>query len=116
MTGRIPVRLFTDSESTLESVASSQQIVTKTLRIRIVDLNEILLRSAVTSYAWLPTEMMWADILTKEKKLPDSLEDILLKNAMNLQDVNINKVKAFRQKVRMTNIQKSKALETPTHQ
>ena len=79
VTGRIPVRLFTDSESTLESVASSQQIVTKTLQMRIVDLKERLLRGAVTSYAWLPTEMMWADILTKEKKLPDSLEDILLK-------------------------------------
>ena len=29
--GRIPVCLFTDSDSTLESVASSKQIITKTL-------------------------------------------------------------------------------------
>ena len=37
---RIPTRLYTDSESTLESVASSKQIVTKTLRNVIVDLKE----------------------------------------------------------------------------
>ena len=41
--GRIPVRLFTDSESTLESVASSKQVVTKTLRMTIVDLKERLI-------------------------------------------------------------------------
>ena len=34
---RIPIHLFTDSESTLESVASSKQISTKTLRNVIVD-------------------------------------------------------------------------------
>ena len=36
---RIPFSLFTDSESTLESVASLKQIVTKTLRTVIMDLN-----------------------------------------------------------------------------
>ena len=36
--------LFTDSESTLESVASSKQIVTKTLRMTIVDLKERLIK------------------------------------------------------------------------
>ena len=39
---RIPIRLYTDSESTLESVASSKQIITKTLRNVIVDLKERL--------------------------------------------------------------------------
>ena len=38
--GRIPLRLFTDSESMLESVASTKQISTKTLRNVIVDLKE----------------------------------------------------------------------------
>ena len=41
----------------------------------------------VTSYTWLPTEIMWANILTWEKKLPESSEDVLVKNIMNLQDV-----------------------------
>ena len=84
VSGRIPVHLFTDSESTLECVASSKQIVTKTLWMTIVDLKERLLRGEVTSYAWLPTEIMYPDILTKEKKLPESLEDVLIKNMMNL--------------------------------
>ena len=69
VTGRIPIHLFTDSESTLESVASSKQVVTKTLRMTIVDLKERLIRGEITSIAWLPTERMWADLLTKEKKL-----------------------------------------------
>ena len=37
---RIPVYLFIDSESTLESVASSKQISTNTLRNVIADLKQ----------------------------------------------------------------------------
>ena len=40
--------------------------------MKIVDLKERLLRGDMTSYAWLPTEMILADILTKEKKLTDT--------------------------------------------
>ena len=58
---RIPIRLFTDSESTLESVTSSKQIVTKTLRMVIMDLKERLLRGEINSITWLPTRNMWAD-------------------------------------------------------
>ena len=47
---------------------------------------------------------MWADILTKEKKVPLQLEDVLTNNKMDLQDTIRNKVMAFGQKVRMTNI------------
>ena len=109
--GRIPVCLFIESESTLESVASSMQIITKTLRMTIVDLKERLLRGDITKYSWLLTERMWADLLTKERKLPEDLEDVLIRNNMNLQDTSINEVKAFRQEVRMTNIQNRKAIE-----
>ena len=76
---RIPICLFTDSESILESVTSSKQIVTKTLRMTIVDLKEWLLRGDLTSITWHSTEKMWADLLTKERKLLDDLEDALLK-------------------------------------
>ena len=76
---RIPVGLFTDSEYTLESVASLKQIVTKTLRMTIVDLKEGLLKGEIASYSWLPKEQMSADLLTKEKKIPDDLENVLLK-------------------------------------
>ena len=92
---RIPIRLYTDSESTLESVASSKQIITKTLRNVIVDLKERLVNGEISSYAWLPTQNMWADILTKEKQLPETLEDVLIRNIMDLGDTTLNKVQAF---------------------
>ena len=37
---RIKVRLFTDLEPILESIASSKQIERKTLRLTVVDLKE----------------------------------------------------------------------------
>ena len=77
----------------------------------IVDLKESLLKVDVTSYTWLPMKMMWADMFTKEKKLSESLEDVLFWNVMILQDVNMNEVKAFGQEVRMTNIHNRKAVE-----
>ena len=66
---RIPVYLYTDSESKLESVASSRQISNKTLRNVIVDLKERLVNGEITSYAWLSTHNMWANIHTKEKNV-----------------------------------------------
>ena len=90
----ILILLFTDSESTLKSVASSKQIVKKTLRPFIMDLKEILLSGEITSIAWLPTKDMWADLLTKETKLPKGLEDIFTKNDMKIENASINEVKA----------------------
>ena len=102
---RIPIRLFTDSESTLESIASSKQIVTKTLRPVMIDLKERLLSGESTSIAWLPTKGMLADLLTKETKLPKALEDIFTKNDMKIEDASINEVMAHGHEVRMSNIQ-----------
>ena len=55
---RIKVRLFMDSESTLESIASSKQVERKSLRMTVVDLKERLLDGEVYSYSWLLTEDM----------------------------------------------------------
>ena len=55
---RIPVYLFTDSESTLESIASPKQITTKTLRNFITDLKQRLIDEDISSYAWIPTNSM----------------------------------------------------------
>ena len=101
---RIPVYLFTDSESTLESVASTKQITTKTLRNVITDLKQRLVDEEITSYAWLPTDSMWADILKKEKRMPLAFGDVIVTNQLSLGDTTINKVKAFGQEVWMTNI------------
>ena len=86
VSNRIPIRLYTDSESILESVASSKQIITKTLRNVIVDLKERLVDREISSYVWLPTQNMWVDILTKKKQLPEALEDVLIRNIMDLGD------------------------------
>ena len=107
----IPVYLFTDSESTLESVASTKQISTKTLRNMISDLKQRLVEGEITSYAWLPTASMWADVLTKEKKILPDLENVFL-NEMRLENTSINKVVAFNQEVRMTNIRNRNSMNT----
>ena len=102
---RIPVYLFTDSESTLESIASTKQIATKTLRNVIADLKQRLIDDEISSYAWLPTNSKWADILMKEKKMPLTFEKVITANTLALGDITEYKVKAFGQEVRMTNIQ-----------
>ena len=101
---RIPVYLFTDSESTLESIASSKQIATKTIRNIITDLKQRLIDDEVSSYAWLPTDSIWADVLTKEKKMPMNFDKVITANNLALSETTVNKVKAFCQEVRMTNI------------
>jgi len=112
--GKIPVHLFTDSESTLESVASSKQVGTKSLRNVLVDLKERLVRSEVSSYSWIPTKNMWADILTKEMALPEALRKVLDENEMELGDTTVNQVKAFGQEVRMTNIRNRRNTAVPS--
>ena len=47
---------------------------------------------------------MWVDMLTKEMRLPEALENILTSNVMNIKNNTINEVKAHGQEVRMSNI------------
>ena len=63
--GRIPVKLFTDSEPTLESITSSRQVKDKCFEGKVL------------SYVWLPTKEMIADGLTKEVKMPSSMEVVI---------------------------------------
>ena len=69
-----------------------------------MDLKERLLNGEITSIACLPTKDMWADLLTKETKMPKALEDILARNDMRIENAFINEVKAHGQEVRMSNI------------
>ena len=101
---RIKVRLFTDSEATLESIASSKQIERKTLRLTVVDLKERLVDRNIFSYSWLPTKNMWADMMTKEMQLPPALEDVFLKNDLDLPQPLVNEVRAVGTEIRMKNI------------
>ena len=47
---RVKVHLFTDSEATLESTASSKQIKRKTLQLTVKDLKEQLVERDIHSY------------------------------------------------------------------
>ena len=53
---------------------------------------------------------MWADILTKEKRLLEDLEDVLMRNDMDLPKTHINEVRTFGQEVRMQNIRNRRVL------
>ena len=101
---RIKVRLFTDSEPTLESIASSRQVERKTLRPTILDLKERLVDKDIYSYSWLPTQGMLADVLTKEMKIPQAQEDVILKNEISISQPLVNEVKAAGTEIRMVNI------------
>ena len=68
------------------------------------ELKDRLLEGEIESYTWLPTEQMWADILTKEMRIPSGLEKVLCMNKMDLPNCNINKVKAVDGEIRMENI------------
>ena len=68
----------------LESIASSRQVERKTLRPTILDLKERLVDRDIQSYSWLPTQDMLADVLTKEMKIPQALEDVILKNEISI--------------------------------
>ena len=101
---RMKVRLFTDSDSTLESIASSRQTERKTLRLTVTDLKERLIDGDIYSYSLLRTKSMWADMMTKEMELPSALEDVFQKNIMDLPMPLVNEVKAIGTEIRMTNI------------
>ena len=98
------VRIFTDSEPTLESIASSRQIDRKSLRLTVTDLKERLLDGEIYSYTWLPTNSMWANMLAKEMEIPSSLEDVIQKNKMVLPLPLVNKVIAIWTDIWMKNI------------
>ena len=74
---------------------STKQISTKSLRNKIVDLKERLIRGDISSHLWLPMQNMWVDVLRKDMSLHEVLEDVLLRNGMKIGDTTINQVKVF---------------------
>ena len=62
--------------------------------------------SLSTPYAKYPriTQDMLADVLTKEMRIPQALEDVILKNEISLSQSLENEVKAVGTKIRMVNI------------
>ena len=101
---RIPVKIFTDSEPTLESVASTKQIERKSLRMTVQELKEKLMQGEVSLYQWISTTDMWSDGLTKEVDMADGLERMLKTGKCMLEDKEVNKVIYKDQEIRMLNI------------
>ena len=102
--GRIPVKLYTDSEPTLESIASSKQVERKLLRNTVKDLKDKILSGEVRSISWLSTDRMISDVLTKEKKMPAEMKELLVANRFTLKENEVNMVKAVDGELRMFNI------------
>ena len=63
------VRIITDSEPTLESIASTKQIERKALRMVVQEMKDKLRDGDINSYQWVSTRNIWADGLTKEMSI-----------------------------------------------
>ena len=74
------------------------------MRLTVTDLKERLVDEDIYSYSWLPTKSMRADIMTKEMELPSALNNVFLKNYMDLPQPLMNEVKAIGTEIRMSNI------------
>ena len=70
----IPLYVYTDSRPLLDSIASTKQVDQRLLRNTMMDLKKRLEDKEVTSYSWIGTKAMVADILTKES---GEIENIL---------------------------------------
>ena len=74
---RMPVRIYTDSEPLLESIASSRQIERKNLRMTVQGLKERLMEGDVKLYQWISTKEMWSDGLTKEMEMAEGVRRLM---------------------------------------
>ena len=89
---RIPVRVMTDSEPTLESIASTRQIERKGLRMTLQEMKEKLMEGDIKSYQWLSTKDMWADGLTKEIEMAEGLRQLLKAGKCEITKEEVNEV------------------------
>ena len=91
---KIPVKVFTDSLATLESIASTHQVERRLMRSSIADLKQKLEQNEVNSYGWIQDDEMVADILTKEMKDKLGLNEIIMENRLRCVTSDDNKVTA----------------------
>ena len=64
----IPIKLFTDSIPTLESIASTKQVEQRLLRNCYTELKDRLEDGDISAFSWLDTDDMVTDLLTKDSK------------------------------------------------
>ena len=75
---KLEIKLFTDNKPLLDSIASSKQVENKMMREVIADMKEKLVEKKVSSYEWIETKKIVADILTKEKMDTVDMYDIVM--------------------------------------
>ncbi len=101
---RMPEGVMTDSEPTLESIASTKQIERKGLRMTVQEMKEKLLEGDIQSYQWLSTKEMWADGLTKEMEMAEGLRQLLKEGKCEMVKNEVNKVICENEEIKMLNI------------
>ena len=107
----MPVRVLTDSEPTLESIASTKQIERKGLRMTVQEMKEKLRDGEIKSYQWVSTKQMWADGLTKEIEMADGLRELLKTGRCEIVKEEVNKVVCEKEEIKMLNIRNRKKKE-----
>ena len=108
---RMPVRVLTDSEPTLESIASTKQIERKGLRMTVQEMKEKLRDGEIKSYQWVSTKQIWADGLTKEMEMAEGLRKLLKEGKCEMVKEDINKVICENEEIKMLNIRNRKKAE-----
>merc|ERR1711867_44045 len=101
---RMNVRILTDSEPTLESIASTRQIERKGLRMLVHEMKDKLRDREITSYQWISTKKIWADGLTKEMPMTDSIKNLLKHGICDMVPEDTNKVICHDDEIKMINI------------
>ena len=105
---RMNVRILTDSEPTLESIASTKQIERKALRMVVQEMKEKLRDGDINSYQWVSTKSIWADGLTKEMSMTEGMRNLLKEGKCDMVSNDINKVICHNEEIKMLNIRNRK--------
>merc|ERR1712240_409151 len=106
---RMNVRMITDSEPTLESIASTRQIERKQLRMVVKEMKDKLREGDITSYQWVSTKDIWADGLTKDMSMTEGVRTLLIQGTCNMVPQDINKVICQNDEIKMLNIRNRKS-------
>merc|ERR1712115_289252 len=101
---RMNVRILTDSEPTLENIASTKQIERKGLRMLVHEMKDKLRDGEINSYQWISTKKIWADGLTKEMPMTDGIRNLLKTRRCDMVSEDINKVVCHNDEIKMLNI------------
>ena len=100
--------ILTDSEPTLESIASTKQIERKGLRMVVQEMKDKLRDGEIDSYQWVSTKQIWADGLTKEMPMTDGVRNLLKNGKCDMVPEDTNKVICQDDEIKMLNIRNRK--------